>query len=107
MVAPIARFGSMYDLVDHLEFEGLLQQLTTDHAELVYNQVESAVQHLLERGLRHGDLAARNVLVFDIALDAPYRVHVKLADFGETAPGRTTEDELRALRNELHAIVSR
>lgn len=103
MVVPVARFGSVVDLADHLEFEGL--NLTAAHAAVALMQVAYAVVHLDQQRIVHGDVAARNVLVhaYDAAL--PLAMHVVLADFGCALEGRMDPLCLRPLARELHALA--
>ena len=86
MVMPIARFGSLLDLQDHLEFECCEAAFTEKHLGMVLSQMESALSHLDTLGLDHADVAARNVLVFDFVPGRPGQdvAHIRtaLADFG-------------------------
>jgi len=104
MVAPIARFGSILDLVDDLEFDDALELFTRTHAHCASDQLTGAVMHLRSLGLDHGDLAVRNVLVFEFT---PQDIEVKLADYGETRPGGTKSGALVKLVLEVHALVPR
>ena len=104
MVVPIARFGSMLDLVDHLEFDDALTLFTFAHARRAAAQLIEAVAHLHRLGLDHGDLSVRNVLVFDFSVQ---HIDVKLGDYGETRPGRMRVEELGALVLQVHALVPR
>lgn len=103
MVAPIARYGSMLDLTDHLEFEGAV--LTSNHVNVVMDQVSQAVYHLDALGLDHGDLHARNVLVFRFDLYCPLRVRVKLGDFGCAKRGSASPCDLMRLEQEMRALL--
>lgn len=103
MVAPIARYGSMLDLTDHLEFEGIV--LTRNHVDVIMHQVTQAVNHLDAMGLEHGDLHARNVLVFRFDTYCPSKVHVKLGDFGCTKQGSASPCDLMRLEQEMHALL--
>tara|TARA_B110000008_G_scaffold211385_1_gene210274 strand:+ start:216 stop:737 length:522 start_codon:yes stop_codon:yes gene_type:complete len=105
MVVPIARFGSMYDLVDHLEFEGLSHFYTPWHALKIHYQVSTAVSHLASLGWHHGDLRARNVLAFRFG-PLPAQTHVKLGDFGEAHKGKASNGDLLALKVELLSLVA-
>jgi len=105
MVVPIARYGSMLDLVDHLEFQGLAPSHA--HMNVVLRQVKQAVDHLETQGFDHGDVRARNVLVFEFETDNPCATHVCLGDYGETRPGRVTPDCIMDLAKELHSLVPR
>lgn len=89
MVIPIAKYGSLLDLQDHLEFEGCEVAFTEQHLQEVLSQVESALVHLDTLGLDHADVAARNVLVFEFSQrqygkDSQGLAHIRtaLADFG-------------------------
>ena len=46
MVTPIARFGSLLDLQDHLEFECCEAAFTKEHLDAVLFQVKNALFHL-------------------------------------------------------------
>jgi len=81
MITPIARFGSMYDLADHLEFEGMALSLAD--ASVAVLQVANALIHLASLGIQHGDVFARNILVHDYKPHTPTSMHVCLGDFGE------------------------
>lgn len=102
MVAPIASFGSMLDLVDHLDFLGL--DVTPLHKQEALGQVVGAVSHLNSIGIDHGDLAARNVLVFAYKPSDPQATHVRLGDFGNAKRGQTASVALWALARELSRL---
>lgn len=93
----------MLDLVDSLDFEG--SALTIDHINVVIRQVSQAIDHLDTMGLDHGDLHARNVLVFDFDLHCPSVTHVKLGDFGSTKVGCASPWDLACLEDEMHALL--
>ena len=103
MEVPIARFGSVPDLVDDLEFEGELAELTAEHVEEALAQVAAGLRFMHSVGLRHNDLAARNVLVFRFERGRPAKTHVKLGDFGEASVGGGAES-LAALHREMHSL---
>lgn len=105
MVVPIARFGSMLDLVDHLEFDGL--SLDCAQVAVAMLQISKAVLHLAGHGLDHGDLAARNLLVHDFDAQCPVALHVCLGDFGNAREAACDHRCLHALARELHALVLR
>lgn len=105
MVTPIAKFGSMLDLVDHLEFEGL--QLNHTHVIVVLIQVAAAAAHLNSLGIEHNDVRARNVLVCHFTLDNPLNTHTQLADLGEASFKPQAYDSLALLVSDLHALVLR
>lgn len=105
MVLPIAKYGSVLDLVDDLEFEG--KCMTHAHAGSILLQVSYAVLHLNRLGVDHGDVAGRNVLVFEFDVELPLTTQVKLGDFGEARPGRASPDCIRCLARELDAFVPR
>jgi serine/threonine protein kinase len=107
MAVPIAPFGSMLDLADHLDFCGL--ELCCVHAAVVVLQVAQAVTHLREIGIEHGDVAARNVFVFEYDVADALRIHVRLGDFGEARAllcESRNSDCIRALARELRTISS-
>jgi Ser/Thr protein kinase RdoA (MazF antagonist) len=99
MVAPIASFGSMLDLADHLEFEGL--EVGQEHKRQAFAQALSAVFHLNSVGIDHGDVAARNLLVFQYDPFLPRITDVRLCDFGDARKGCTPASALCALAQEL------
>lgn len=108
MVTPIASFGSMLDLVDSLDFEGLA--LRPAHVAVALMQVSQALLHLHAQGFAHGDIAPRNVLVFGFDPRACCHTRVKLGDFGEACrvlPGRAAPETVGALARELLALVPR
>ena len=102
MVAPIARFGSMLDLADHLEFECL--EVGAPHKQNAFDQALSAVLHLNAIGIDHGDVAARNLLVFRYDPHLPCATVVQLCDFGDATPGTTSVSALRRLARELSRL---
>jgi len=99
MVAPIALFGSMLELVDGLEFEGL--EISHVHKQVVFAQILSAVLHLNGVGIEHGDLAARNILVFNYDPCDPKSTDVRLSDFGDARVGQTPASAMLRLAREL------
>ena len=103
IVAPIARFGSMLDLTDHLEFEGAT--LTRAHVDVAMEQVLRAVNHLGSLGLDHGDLHVRNVLVFDFDTSDPASTQIKLSDFGHTREGCPSPVDLERLEKEMCSLL--
>ena len=105
MVAPIARFGSVLDLIDHLDFEG--GELTHAHSHAIFQQIVSALLHLDALGLDHGDVALRNILVFEFNSAEPECTSVKLADYGETKKGRVSPVAVWEMGRELHGLVPR
>lgn len=110
MVCPIAKFGSIWDLGDSLDFEGL--RFSQAHADTVLAQVGEALRHMHDNGFEHNDLSARNVLVFDFDANCTARTHVRLADFGETTyvdlPRAAFVNDARAwpiLKHEVESLV--
>ena len=99
MVAPIASFGSMLDLADHLDFEGF--QLTYPHKQHAFVQTLRAVLHLTSIGVDHGDLALRNLLVFRYDQNNPQEIQIRLSDFGDAKCGRTPQLALFELAKHL------
>ena len=99
MVAPIASFGSMLDLADHLEFEEL--EMGWEHKQQAFAQAVSAVLHLNSIGVDHGDVAARNLLVFQYDPYLPRSTDVRLCDFGDARKGCTPTSALCGLAREL------
>lgn len=102
MVAPIASFGSILDLADHLDFEGL--QLTPLHKQHAFIQTLSAVLHLTSIGVDHGDLALRNLLVFRYEPNHPQSIHIRLSDFGDAKCGLTPKSALFELAKHLNNL---
>ena len=108
MVLPLARFGSLVDLQDMLEFEGCECAFTKSHLRAVLEQVGGAVAHLRALQLRHLDVASRNVLVFQFESDA-YRqlVDTKLSDFGSVIRSTLHVDpwvQLEVLQDEITSL---
>jgi serine/threonine protein kinase len=104
---PLAPHGSIRDFADTLEFEGRLDDFGDAHVEQILTQVRSALQHVHAAGLRHCDLASRNVLVFDFQ-PQPARVTIQLADFGSTRAVRAGEvvEETTGLEAELRELLA-
>ena len=103
MVVPIAKYGSLLDLADHLDFDG--RSLTDTHMALVLLQVAHAVLHLNAMHVNHGDVSARNVLVFEFNPDRPLQTCVMLADLGDARPGASPPDCIGALARELRGLM--
>lgn len=99
MVAPIASFGSMLDLADHLEFESW--EIGPLHKRTAFAQALSAVLHLGVIGIDHGDVAARNLLVFQYDPLAHTRLCVQMCDFGDAKSGCVSAESLCGLAREL------
>ena len=99
----LAEFGSFMDLVDSLEFEGKLGDITPAHIDEVMQQVNCALDELQSLGLRRNDLNARNILVFQFCASEPEQTRVKLCDFSETQEG--PRDCVKTLRRELEMLV--
>ena len=105
MVAPIAPFGSMYDLADHLEFDACY--ISALHVIVALMQVLNALVHLNSIDINHKDVCARNTLVFEFDATDPLRLCVRLGDYGEAVPGKTDLNSIVALARELNALVPR
>ena len=99
VLTELAPFGSLRDLVDDLEFEGRLGDLTDAHVDRIIEQVDEALDELAARGYAHNDLRASNVLVFSFCARDPAATRVKLCDFGDCAPG--PRDATLLLRHEI------
>ena len=104
VASELLAHGSLYgshvrDLVDDLEFEGRLGDLTDAHVDRIIEQVEEALDALAARGYAHNDLRASNVLVFSFCARDPAATRVKLCDFGDCAPG--PRDATLPLRHEI------
>jgi hypothetical protein len=102
MVAPIALFGSMLDLADHLEFDS--SEIGPLHKRTAFMQALSAVLHLGSLGIDHGDVAARNVLVFHYNPLAHTQLYVQLCDFGDAKSGCVSAESLCGLARELACL---
>jgi serine/threonine protein kinase len=105
VVVPVALFGSMRDLADHLEFDGL--HLQPSHVAEALRQVSSGTRHLHQQGIVHGDLRADNVLVFQFDPESVSNLHVRIGDYGEAHIGRAPLDCMQRLVRELYALVPR
>jgi len=105
MVAPIAKFGSMYDLADHLDFDGM--HISESHVSVAVLQVLSGLVHLNSMNVNHGDVCGRNVLVFEFNIDHAQLMHVRLGDYGEAHAGQCDLYSVVGLAKELHALVPR
>ena len=82
MVAELAPLGG---LAGHLDDNGEDMLLQVKLA--VVEQVAEACEQLALEGIVHGDIAARNVLVFECANDDATKVRVKLGDYGQSRFG--------------------
>jgi len=105
MVAPIAKFGSMYDLADHLDFDGA--HISESHVIVAVLQVLSGLVHLSSMNVNHGDVCGRNVLVFEFDVNHAQLMHVRLSDYGEAHAGQCDLYSVVGLAKELHALVPR
>ena len=105
MVVPIAKFGSMLDLVDHLDFDGL--SISLGDIGLTLYQISTALLHLDSIEICHGDVTARNVLVFKYEPGRPEKMVVKLGDYGEANRGRESPSCIVQLACELQELVPR
>lgn len=103
LVVPVAPFGCVVDLADHLDFEGKV--IGSAHAAVALAQIAYAVIHLDSQSIVHGDVAARNVLVYSYDEACPLAMHVALADFGSVVEGKMDPRCLRPLARELHALA--
>lgn len=103
LVVPIAPFGCMVDLADHLDFEGEVLDLA--HTTVALAQIACAAAHLNSQNVVHGDIAARNVLVHAYERMRPLAMHVSLADFGSATEGKADLRCLRPLARELHSLA--
>lgn len=104
IIVPIAKYGSMLDLTDELDFVGRVP--SGAHVALVLLQVAHAILHLNALGIDHADVAARNVLVFEFDCDQPMDTHVKLGDLGEARSGRASPDCIHTLAKELRVLTA-
>ncbi len=102
LLVPLAPFGSMVDLSDHLEFEGMA--ISIAHTAVALLQVAEAALHLDKQSLVHGDIAARNVLVDQYDAARPHALHVMLADFEGATEGKMDPLCLRPLARELNSM---
>ena len=98
LVVELAPHGSVIDLVDELAFEGRAGDFSIRHVDTIIQQVERGLDSLRVHGLRHNDLRACNVLVFEFDIN-PSRTRVKLGDLEDCAPG--PRESTAALRAEL------
>lgn len=77
IVTEFAERGALSDA-----FESLEGQLTLPHMLAMMQQVCQGMEHLAEMGIVHGDLAARNALLFEFQADDARATSVKISDFG-------------------------
>ena len=98
LICEFAELGSVLDLEDTLDFDG--GNLSQGDVPTIMKQVLEGVRELSKLGLQHGDLHARNVLVFSYP-----NIEIKLGDLGECHEGRTRSYELQQLQSELYALV--
>jgi serine/threonine protein kinase len=105
IITEFARFGSVIDLYDHLEFNDEEADFTNLHIEEIIKQVALGLEELAALRLRHGDLAPRNILVFEFVKKTPNETLVKLGDFGDTCLMQSNRlESLSSLRNELYDL---
>ena len=74
--------GSLQNYLEHRTekySDKILSDIIFNH---IFLQITKAMIHLVDKGIIHGDLACRNVLVFRIDEDEPNKTIVKLTDFG-------------------------
>ena len=106
LLVPVALFGSMCDLADHLEFESMALSLAD--VSVATLQVADAMLHLANLGIDHGDVYARNVLVMHYDSEYAMHMHVCLGDFGEARVLKeraVLDAALPSLVRELYALV--
>lgn len=95
VLTELAPHGSLRDLGDTLDFERRF--LTLAHCAAVVEQLVAALQRLWSARWVHGDVAARNVLVFAFDPNAPAATHIKLADFGDAQKEGRVHRDLKGL----------
>ncbi|UJR37737.1 hypothetical protein I4U23_030432 [Adineta vaga] len=74
--------GSLFNLLEHHGDKHPEDSLSEILLNEIFIQITDAMIFLSEKGIIHGDLACRNVLVFRIDDDEPKKSLVKLTDFG-------------------------
>ena len=72
----------------------------------MFVQISNAMVFLSEKGIIHGDLACRNVLVFQIDEDEPTRTLVKLTDFG-ISRGNAIYSKIEAVETAIDTVPIR
>ena len=106
MAAPVALFGSICDLADHLDFESMALSLAD--ASVATLQVADAMLHLAKLGIDHGDVCGKNVLVMHYDSEHATRMHVCLGDLGEArvlGNSAALRASLVSFVSELYALV--
>ncbi|CAF4854591.1 unnamed protein product [Rotaria sp. Silwood1] len=82
LLQEMAPEGSLLNVLEHYSEKypnSPLSDLLLNH---IFLQISDAMTFLSSKGIIHGDLACRNVLVFHFDTQEPNRTLVKLTDFG-------------------------
>ena len=82
IVTEFAEFGSLSDVIGRMSDEGTLSKLTMHHKIIMMAQICEGMKALSDAKVVHGDLAARNVLLFQYNPSCPGSTSVKVSDFG-------------------------
>jgi len=101
--API---GSLFNFLEHRLEKQPNKPLSDILLNHMFVQITNAMIFLSDKGIIHGDLACRNVLVFRIDEEQPNRTLVKLTDFG-ISRGNTIYSKIEAVTTAIDTVPIR
>ena len=84
ILTEFAHYGSLSDL---LVEKG--RDITFTHKLTMMRQISSAMEALSQVNVVHGNMAARNVLVFHFDAANPQRTRIKVSEYGLSAVGKS------------------
>lgn len=82
LLQEMAPLGSLINVLEHHSEQHPNKHLSDRLLNHIFIQICSAMTFLSSKGIIHGDLACRNILVFKFDEQEPHRTLVKLTDFG-------------------------
>ena len=98
--------GNLSHFLEHRAEKQLTKPLGNLLLNHIFLQIVEAMIFLAEKKIFHGDLACRNVLVFQIDENQPQRTLVKLTDFG-ISRGNTMYSKIDAVQTVMDVIPTR
>jgi len=101
--APV---GNLLHFLEHRLEKQPNKPLSNIVLNQMFIQITDAMIFLSEKGIIHGDLACRNVLVFRIDEEQPNRTLVKLTDFG-ISRGNTIYSKIEAVTTAIDTVPIR
>jgi serine/threonine protein kinase len=101
-----APLGSLFNFLENRLEKQPNKPLSDILFNYIFVQITDAMIFLSEKGIIHGDLACRNVLVFRIDEEQPNRTLVKLTDFG-ISRGNTIYSKIEAVTTVIDTIPIR